>query len=169
MPAQETVSILQDTRIIFPTKSESFDPTAPQKFWELPQSTWPTGKQPTDIFQYPSINQMTAVIEQNSMTYAAAAVSNIFPVPAQGFTGTYNQAMVPIPVDLSLLPAGTQIIVNPMAIFNQLPLIVPAPAIIPPTVSTTTEDPNILQILTMLSAIKNGLNSLLVFFGKAQV
>lgn len=166
---QVTISILQDPRLTFPLKSESFNPVAPQKFWELAQSAWPTGKQSTDIFQYPSINQMTAVIEQTSMTYGEAAVSNIFPVPSGTFTGTYNQAMVPIPVDLSLLPANSQIVVNPMAIFNQLPLIVPNPAVVPPTVSTTTEDPNILQIITMLSAIKNGLNSLLVFFGKAQI
>lgn len=166
---QLTVSILQDTRLIFPTKSASYDPNKPQKFWELTSDKWPVGTQAIDMFKYPSINQMTAVIEQNSMTYGDVAVSNIFPVPNTGFTGTYDQAMVPIPVDLSLLPSNSQIVVNPMAIFNQLPLIVSLPAVIPPTVSTTTEDPNILQIITMLSAIKNGLNSLLVFFGKAQV
>ncbi len=74
---------------------------------------------------------MTAELVTTPTTYGAAAASNMQTNSGVG-SGPVNQTSIPIPVDMTKLPAGATIQVNPMAIFGQLPLVVLATPSTPP-------------------------------------
>ncbi len=158
-----TVASIYTAGLVFPGRSISYDPTQPQKNWELPQDKWPPTALPTDTFTYSTVDTVTAAIGTNSITYEAAATANMETNTGVPSTTPVNQSSVPIPVDLTQLPAGAAIVANPMAIFGQLPLIQLAAALVvasgPPA---PVEDPHIVRIL-------NGVNAILVRLGLAQV
>ncbi len=158
-----TIASIYLKGLVFPASSQAYDPSQPQKNWVYPILAWPVGATPSGIFTYSTVDTVTAAIGTNSITYEAAATANMETNTGVPSTTPVNQSSVPIPVDLTQLPAGAAIVANPMAIFGQLPLIQLAAALVvasgPPA---PVEDPHIVRIL-------NGVNAILVRLGLAQV
>jgi len=158
------------TGLVFPGAqplATPYDPTQPQKSWALPSSAWPAGAAATDTFTAFGLNPYNLAHEAISGTYDWASKPNIAGVsPSSGLTTPVeiNQNVVPIPVDLSKIPAGYELAVDALAVFGQLPDLIPIPT---PTVGSgstaqSTEDPNIIRLV-------NGENEILVRLGLATV
>ena len=153
------------TGLVFPGPGGAYDPTQPQKAWALPQSAWPSGVNSASTFIGVGIDPYNCKQIPITGTYAWAAAANVAATnPTTGLTNPteVNMNVVPIPVDLTKIPAGFELQADPLAPFGKLPDIVADPAAAPITPTGTTiaptEDPNLVRLI-------NGENEILVRLG----